>query len=198
MENIEKVKTNWNILDKIIAKFRYMQVDRYVVENGNIVDIGCGQEGKFLLRHKRKIKNGYGFDYKIHNYKVDNIQFINNEKNEKIELLPNSIDVVFLNAVLEHLQKPKEVLSEATNVLKKGGKIVMTTPTPFSKPILECMAYKLKMINEAEIREHVHYYSKRDIEDLIEELNKKYNLKLFKYKKFEFGLNSLIVIEKVK
>ena len=38
-------KNSWNILDRIIAKLRYAQVNKYII-NGNIVDIGCGQEGQ--------------------------------------------------------------------------------------------------------------------------------------------------------
>jgi len=198
MKNQGKSKSEWNILDKIIAKFRYAQVDKYVPKNGKIVDIGCGQEGNFLLRHKNNISQGYGLDYKIKNHTVDNINFINNHISENLPITEHSIDAVFLNAVLEHLEHPEEVLLNALSLLKKGGKIVMTTPTPLAKPILEFMAYKLHIINEAEIREHVHYYNRNDIEVLITHLNNLFAVKLFTYEKFEFGLNSLIVIEKTK
>ena len=60
------------------------------------------------------------------------------------------------------------------------------------------MAYKLHIINEAEIREHVHYYTREDIEILIKELYDICPVKLEKYEKFEFGVNSLIVIQKFK
>lgn len=190
----EEIK--WNILDKIIAKFRYMQVDKHVLNNGVIVDIGCGQEGTFLLRHKNNINKGYGFDFKVKNHEIDNICLINNSKLKNIPLDKNSVDIIFLNAVLEHLQSPKEVLLDCLKILKKGGKIVMTTPTPLSKPLLEFLAFKIHIINEMEIKEHVHYYSKKDIEVLINKFNKKYKVKLLKYKKFELGLNSLIVLQK--
>ena len=68
MEQQNSLNTNWNILDRVIAKIRYNQVDKYVIENGKIVDIGCGQEGEFLLRHKDRITQGYGLDYKINNH----------------------------------------------------------------------------------------------------------------------------------
>lgn len=193
-----KTKNDWNILDKFIAKIRYNQVNNYIKENSNVVDIGCGQEGVFLLSHKDTIAQGYGLDYKIQNHKIDNITFINNQKSNKLPIPKNSIDVVFLNAVLEHLQHPKDVLVQALGLLKNGGKIVMTTPTPLAKPILEFMAYKLHIINEAEIREHVHYYDLEDIKDLVKELNAIFPVKLEKYEKFEFGVNSLIVIQKLQ
>lgn len=197
MNNQRRSKTDWNDLDKIIAKFRYAQVDKYVPKNGRIVDIGCGQEGKFLLRHKNKISHGYGLDYKVENHTVDNINFINNRISENLPIIERSIDVVFLNAVLEHLEHPEEVLLNALGLLKKGGKIVMTTPTPIAKPILEFMAYKLHIINESEIKEHVHYYSHEDIVRLVKKLNGIFPVKLEKYEKFEFGANSLIVLVKM-
>ena len=189
---------SWNILDKIIAKFRYAQVDGYVLEGSRIVDIGCGQEGAFLIRHKDKIDCGFGFDFEINDSKIDNITFINNSELNKFPLEENSVDTIFMNALLEHLDKPEELLLNALEILKTNGKIVMTTPTPISKPLLEFMAFKLHIINEVEIKEHKHYYSKEDIENLIKKLNKKYSVKLYKYKTFELKLNSLIVIEKLK
>ena len=189
--------TNWNFLDKIIAKFRYVKVNKYVKENAIIVDIGCGQEGHFLISNKEIIRKGYGLDYKIRNHTVDNIVFINNKTLKTLPIQKNTIDVVFLNAVLEHLIDPKAILTNALSLLKNGGKIIMTTPTPLAKPILEFMAYNLHIINEAEIREHVHYYTRKDIENLIKELNASFPVKLEKYEKFEFGVNSLIVIQKV-
>jgi hypothetical protein len=60
------------------------------------------------------------------------------------------------------------------------------------------MAYKLHIINEMEIKEHKHYYSYQDIKKLVDTLNKHYSVKLCKYKKFELGINSIIIIKKEK
>ena len=195
-KNDSQTNRSWNILDYIIAKFRYVQVDKYIIEGSDVVDIGCGQKGAFLIRHKDKIAHGYGFDFEIHDHKKDNIQFINNRNMDKFPLEEKSIDTIFMNALLEHLENPEELLLNALEILKNNGKIVMTTPTPISKPLLEFMAYRLHIINEVEIREHKHYYSKQDVEKLIEKLNNKYNVELFEYKTFELKLNSLIVIKK--
>lgn len=197
IDNQEKNKIKWNIFDKIIAKFRYIEVDKFVDKNAKIVDVGCGQEGTFLKRHKGEINQGYGFDFKINNYELDNLKFINNSNLDKFPLENESIDTVFMNAVLEHLEAPESLLLNLLKILKSNGKLIMTTPTPISKPILEFMAYKLHMINEMEIKEHKHYYSKQDIEELVNTLNKYTPCELIKYKKFELGVNSLIVIRKI-
>ena len=192
-----KDKNRWNFIDKFIAKFRYKQVDKYVLRDNSIVDIGCGQEGTFLLKHKDIISTGYGFDYKIQNHSIDNITFINNKNINKLPLENESIDLVFLNAVLEHLTEPEKILSDCFRIVKKEGMVIITTPTPISKPLLEFLAFKLHIINEEEIKEHVHYYSRKDIDDLILKLSESYKLEIIKYKRFEFGFNSLIVIKKL-
>ena len=87
MGNNQNQKITWNILDKIIAKFRYAKVNNYVKFNGTIVDIGCGQEGQFLITNKKRIKKGYGLDYKIKNHTIDIIYFINNKT---MKALPHS------------------------------------------------------------------------------------------------------------
>ena len=191
-------RKDWNALDKLIARFRYVQVNKYITKGSVIVDIGCGREGEFLLHNKDIISKGFGFDYRIKDHAIDNINLINNKKLKKLPLDDNSVDTVFLNAVLEHLETPEKVLTDALRVLKKNGKIVMTTPTPISKPILEFMAFKIHIINEDEILDHKHYYNQKDIKNLVKELNKTYKVKLLKYKKFELGVNSLIVLEKIK
>ena len=189
-----KVTTEWNTLDRIIASIRYSKVKKYIPKNGIIVDIGCGQNGDFLLRSKKKIRKGYGLDLKITNKTIDNIELINNRNMKKLPIAKESIDVVFLNAVLEHLTDPRTMLKNCLKLLKPQGLIILTTPAPCSKPLLEFLAFKLHVINELEIKDHVHYYSKKDIKKLIKKLSS--HAKLIEYKKFELGLNSIIVIKK--
>ena len=189
-----KVTNEWNKLDNIIASIRYNKVKKYIPLNGTIVDIGCGQKGDFLMRSKKKIHKGYGIDLRIDNKIIDNIEFINNIDMKKFPIRKESIDVVFLNAVLEHLHDPRIILKKCLKLLKPGGLMVLTTPSPCSKPLLEFMAFKLHIINEIEIKDHVHYYSKKDIKKLTKKLSNKASL--IKYRKFELGLNSIIVIKK--
>jgi len=186
----------WNILDKFIATIRYSKVKKFIKKDSIIVDIGCGREGKFLLAHKNIIKKGYGFDFRIKNHTIDNVEFINNRNIKSFPIDKQSVDAVFLLAVLEHLEKPEEILLEALKMLKINGNIVLTVPTPKAKPILEFMAFKLHIINEDEIKEHKDYFDKNKIEKLITKLNKKNTVELTYYKRFEFGVNSLIVITK--
>ena len=105
---------------------------------------------------------------------------------EEIPLESNSVDCVTLIAVLEHLEKPGHVLSESYRVLKKEGKILITTPAPVSKPILEFLSYRLNIVSPVEIRDHKHYYTKKELSGLLEECG----FAGVSARSFEFGLNN--------
>ncbi len=49
----------------------------------------------------------------------------------------NSFDVVIATAIIEHLDRPLEMLDQAYRVLKKGGIIILTTPNPFFEKIAD-------------------------------------------------------------
>lgn len=182
----------WNVLDRFIANIRYRKIDKYIPRGGVICDVGCGRDAKFLKRHSSEIKMGYGLDFRISDSSLDNIKLLNNKEMKQFPIETDSCDAVFMIAVLEHLDNPLEMLSNIHNILVPGGQVVLTTPTPLAKPILEFMAFKLHIINEEEILEHKHYYCKEEIFDLLTEVG---FLKC-SYRKFCFGVNSIIVAKK--
>jgi len=59
-----------------------------------------------------------------------------------------SFQVVTMLAVLEHIEKEKQILREIHRVLIPGGKLVLTVPSVWSQPILEFLAYKLKIVSK--------------------------------------------------
>lgn len=80
-----------------------------------------------------------------------------------IPLPDQSVDCVTMLALLEHLNKPGAVLREVFRILKPGRKVILTTPAPYSKPLLEFLAFRLKLISAEEIMDHKHYFSGPEI-----------------------------------
>ncbi len=183
------LEKEWNILDKFIASIRYAQIDRYFTPNSVICDIGCGRTGNLLYRYKDRIIRGVGFDFRQMNHTDGNLEFINNRGAKDLKLTPYSFDIVFMIAVLEHLDDSNKMFEDISAICNDGGKVVITTPTRLAKPILEFMAFRLHIISEAEIAEHKHYYDESEINKLYTENG----LTMTKYKKFWFGLNSVAV-----
>lgn len=188
----ERYDDNWPLFEKMLGYLRYSKIKKYIKapQKPICVDIGCGFNGRFLFSIASDIEAGYGFDLRANDITSGNICITNNSKyNGNLPLADNSVDRVFLLAVIEHLERDNQLLPEASRILKPGGLIIITTPTPMAKPILEFLSYKLHLISEESIREHKHYYTRQE---LVECLNKN-NCTCFKYRKFQFGMNEMII-----
>lgn len=186
---------DFNFLDIIIAKWRLSKIQRYINERDSVLDFGCGAQAYFLRSVESKILSGIGIDYDVVDKRVS----------EKITLkcfrftdtLPVSvgIDKIIMLAVLEHIElaKVNQIFDEFYRILKTGGEVIMTTPTPRGKILLEFLAFKLGIISKLEISDHKKYYNCSDMKFLAKE--SKFTLK--EYRTFQFGMNSCIVFKKM-
>ena len=183
---------DFNLIDLFIARIRMSKVAGFVKNGDNILDFGCGNQSLLLETMNNKLKSGIGVDYDTENRKKGNVEYVRFKFLNKLPFKNDFFDKVFLLAVLEHIDpnNVKILFNEFYRILKPKGIIILTTPTPHSKKILEFLAYKLHLISETEVRDHKMYYDRKKIEDLIP------NLQIINYELFGFGLNSLCVIKK--
>ena len=113
---------------KVILKYKGKEV-------GSILDVGCA-DGKMLEFLLKELKvhdyKGVDFDQKLINLANKDIKKhleVGNALNLKFK--ENSFDVLISTAVIEHLENPEKFLKESYRVLKEGGIIILTTPSPF-------------------------------------------------------------------
>ena len=185
----------FNIFDKILRHMRTRRFNPYIQEikdskDSIVVDFGCGEDMHFLKGIKNHIRLGIGIDNK-YTYNENNLALSNIIIRQRLKQIGDStIDLFTMIAVLEHLQYPEysiDTLINAHRILKTGKKIVLTTPTPASKPILEFLAW-LRIINKEEIDDHKHYYTKKELVWLLGIVG----FKDIKHRYFQFGLNQII------
>lgn len=189
---MERYEDEWPLFEKMLGYLRYLKIRKYVKAEPKLscVDIGCGFNGRFLRSISDKIDKGYGIDIRANANVYGNVEIINNsEFGGNIPLKEKSVDRVFMLAVLEHLDTDNQLVEEGARILKEGGLFVLTTPTPFSKGILEFLSYKLHLISEESIREHKHYYDGKELKDKFSQCG----LEIVRYSKFQCGCNQLIV-----
>ena len=179
-----------SFLDKFLIKWRTKKV-KNLIKGGVVCDLGCG-DGEFLLEISKKIKKGYGFDKKTKSRKIGNI-LIKKITKKKIPLKKECADYVTLIAVIEHLEKPEEIIMECKRILKKNGLLIITTPLPRSRVVLGIMT-KLNLLGWGgeEVKDHKRYFDNKSMNYL---LNKE-GFKILKYETFELGFNSLIMASK--
>lgn len=101
------------------------------VQNGKILDLGCGT-GDTLVLLKKLGWNAYGMDIDEHAISAGKKRGLSNLKlgtYREIDKYPdNFFDAIRLYHVIEHLDDPKLCLSLINKKLKKNGELVMGTP----------------------------------------------------------------------
>lgn len=186
---------DFKALDKFIARWRLGKVLSHINQGDKVLDFGCGNQAFFLLAAEELLSEGIGIDYDVETRQLSpKLRTIGGKYEEQLPFESQSFDKIVMLAVLEHipLDKVDSLMQEFIRLLKPGGKLVFTTPTPLSKPVLEFMAYNLKIIVEAEIRDHKKYYNKTDAQELAH----RNGLKLSSYANFQLGMNSVMTLNK--
>jgi len=168
-ENIKLIKISQDVsfFGKVKGLFYHfpfrLRVNRTLpkYKNGSrLLDIGCGS-GSFLLLAKR-----FGFEV----YGVEPSAF-DDELNTRAGLQihhgflkdarfkENYFDVITINHVIEHMQKPSEVFAEIQRIAKPGGTIVIATPNANSLGFWIFGKYWLN----TDTPRHIYLFSKQNI-----------------------------------
>lgn len=162
------INTNY-WLEKQLQKQRFEKIKPYI--NGSILDFG-GNYGEL-----KKITDG---DYLVANY--DHSVFEGKK-----------FDTIVSLAVFEHIKyEDLFTLLKAffDNNLNEGGKLVFTTPTRMSHPLLLFLS-QLGFLQKDNIKEHKHYLNKKKILELCNYSG----FKMIYYKKFQLGMNQLAILK---
>ena len=109
----------YNILDKIIAKFRLREITKnFNLEGKKILDFGCGPSLNVLKNRYSTCSKVTLMDKLGEPFKHENTEFINfnndlNDLDQKITY--KDYDFIFLLAVIEHIDEPENIIK----ILKK-------------------------------------------------------------------------------
>ena len=96
-------------------------------------------------------------------------------------------------AVLEHIEYEESILQEIYRILKPSGKLVLTVPSIWAKPVLEFLAYRLKIVDEHEIHDHKRYYNRKKLRSVLVE---KSGFSTFQHRYFQIFMNNFCIVAK--
>lgn len=180
-------------LEPILRYLRLKRVISHIPKNSVVLDVGCGTSATFLQSISPHIKQGFGVDFKVKNFQVGNIQTKQLMLENSLPFKDKSFDVVTMLAVLEHIEHEKEILKEIYRVLVPQGKLILTVPSVWSQPVLEFLAYRLKIVSEAEIRDHKRYYKHETLRKVMVDFS---GFQEFHHQYFQFWMNNFCTVTK--
>jgi len=135
-------RTYWNYIYTTPAKElsywtparRFDEVVEYVKDGDKFIDLGCGVgiPGRTIKKERRGCEVwGVDISDEIIELNTKNDPFSHYYEGHigALDFLPKKyFDVVFAGEVVEHMQRPEDLFTDAYRILKKGGRLIVTTP----------------------------------------------------------------------
>jgi SAM-dependent methyltransferase len=174
-------------------------IRRYVPGRNDleVLELGCGYNATQLIALGPRLKRGIGVDFQIapELKKQERFTFHEGTIEETLPKLENeSVDVVMLVSVLEHLVNPGFVLQQTWRLLRPSGVLLVNVPTWIGKRFLEFSAFRLGLSPKVEMDDHKMYYGKRDLWPILVQAGFKPSQIHLKYHKF--GLNLFAIAKR--
>ncbi len=179
-------------IDHFIAKMRFRTAYPHLRTGSRVCDLGCGLEMAFLDFAEDKIAMGVGVDDQVESGTHGRWQRIHADLRAKLPFADAQFDHVVMLAVFEDLVQPEAVLHEARRILVPGGSLIMTWPAALVDPILDVLRSFHLISDEMESDEHQKRMPAREVQRLLERAG----FARFHHRKFELGLNNLMVAER--
>jgi SAM-dependent methyltransferase len=157
-----------------MATLRARRAERALrgVGQGRLLDIGCGHYPFFLGRSD--FANRFGLDrQRGPGWKElatrAGFSLLEADIVRTLPFRDESFDAVTMLAVVEHIDETTlgPLLTDARRVLSRGGRLVITTPPPWSDPVLRTLA-RFGLSSKTELEEHQAAYTPARLRDLLE------------------------------
>jgi len=157
-----------SLVDRLGVWFSQRAIRRYLPRRNDlqVLELGCGYRATQLIALRPKLKRGIGVDFHIAP-EFQSLEGFTFHEGAIEEILPklasDTMDVVMLISVLEHLAEPQFALQSAWRLLKPSGLLLINVPTWLGKRFLEFSAFRLGLSPKTEMDDHKMYYGKRDL-----------------------------------
>jgi ubiquinone/menaquinone biosynthesis C-methylase UbiE len=174
----EKYLSSYNFFQKWFHSSRNEEVERFVLkyykESDAIADLGCGN---LLWNHKLLPVIGVDVNENFLDYDLTKGKIVKKVVSplDDIKIEDNTVDIVIISEVIEHLPELDRHIAEIFRILKPGGKVISSVPydTNLSlwKPLfaVQCF-YQGRIKGDPYYMQncgHINHFSKKSIAKLF-------------------------------
>jgi 2-polyprenyl-3-methyl-5-hydroxy-6-metoxy-1,4-benzoquinol methylase len=178
-------------LSPFLEKQRLEHAMPYMIDARSILDIGCGRAK--VLEYVKQVETYVGVDlletvlegnrarYPQHQFLRINV--------EQDDLPQNwQFDTILMLAILEHLVDPEATLARILRALAPSGRLILTTPHPFSNGIHRLGA-RVGLFSQEAANEHHTFFNRKSLAALASMSGAQTHV----YRRFQLGLNQIAV-----
>jgi SAM-dependent methyltransferase len=183
------------ILSPWVAGMRAKKVARHIPPNSKVLDVGCGAGP--LIRYLPAACSYIGVDQDVVAIEANRRIFprvafqVFDIFTTTYPFQEQSFDTIVMAAVIEHIHHPLHVMQELFRILKPGGRLIMTTPSPVGGHVHTIMAF-LGLLSRQAAEEHKGFYDFASIKKLIHPVG----FILECYIPFQLRMNQLFIVKK--
>jgi len=183
------------LLSPLIRRQRTAMVKPFI--RGDVLEIGC-HDAATLKKDNAELGRYVGTD-------IDEVALERARKryperefiaaNIEIDELPyrDEFDTVLLVALIEHILNQRHLLQQCHRVLRPGGALVITTPTPFGNDVVHRAGAALGLFAKSIAHHHVVIYDKRRLQAAAAMVG----FSLDQHRYFQLRCNQLAVLRKI-
>lgn len=124
----------WGVKSRLGKEMQILDAEIAAIDGKSVLDAGSGASEHYFKEYAARGLRVLRMDISINNLSAirknsasDDAYLLAGDVN-KIPLAAESVDILFLGEVLEHLNAPEQALEEAHRVLKRGGYIFIDVP----------------------------------------------------------------------
>jgi SAM-dependent methyltransferase len=151
--------------------------------------VGCF-DGHLVRAARPRVADAVGLDPLVTPGAENGIEFIRDAFPAKTPLEDASFDCVSMLAVLEHMDDPQAVATECHRILRPGGRVVLTVPSPLVDHIIWGLQ-RLRLLDGICKHQH-HGFDVEQTPAIFQQAGFKLNAR----ERFQLGLNNVFVFEK--
>lgn len=179
------------LLSRFLMQQRLAAVAPYLC--GEVLDLGCGSSP--VIARLQPSQAYVGVDWRADTVgqlraRYPNHEFYERDIDTQPLALPRRFDTVVLLAVIEHLRRPEHLFSQVCDVLRPGGRVVMTSPSAWGNR-LHGWGAQVGLFSHEAADEHHSIFSRVGLEARI----RPHGLALVAFRYFELGCNQLFVCQ---